>query len=171
MKIEVTEIKKQIGSKLKFHNLEAITLKELDYIADVDVNIEVNNAGSRLIVLGTLTTAIEMSCSRCAEKFFQDIQVPVSEQFLPEESPEIKEKKEFNLSDLSVFTFSEDEIDMEEAIRQNIYSALPLQPLCSKECKGLCPTCGENLNITQCKCPTEEFDPRLAPLLKFKDQS
>lgn len=171
MKIDVNEIKSQIGSKLKFSSRTSIALREIDATPDVDVDIEVTNAQSRLLVIGKLRTSLELNCSRCAEKFVHPISIPINEQFLPEGSPEIKEKKELNLADLSVFTYSEDEIDLEEIIRQNIYSAIPLKPLCSSECKGLCPTCGENLNIKQCGCQKAQTDERLTPLLKFKNQT
>lgn len=46
--------------------------------------------------------------------------------------------------------------------------ALPIKPLCSEECRGLCPVCGNNLNVQQCSCPTEKGDPRLAALRGVK---
>jgi len=47
----------------------------------------------------------------------------------------------------------EDEyIDLGEEIRQEIIMANPAKVLCSKDCKGICPKCGANLNKEQCKC-------------------
>jgi uncharacterized protein len=46
--------------------------------------------------------------------------------------------------------------------------ALPLRPVCSPGCKGLCPQCGANRNLGQCDCGKEEGDPRLAVLRKLK---
>jgi uncharacterized protein len=43
-------------------------------------------------------------------------------------------------------------IDLGEEIRQEIIMANPARVLCSKDCKGICPKCGANLNIEQCKC-------------------
>lgn len=43
-------------------------------------------------------------------------------------------------------------IDLGEEIRQEIILANPAKVLCSKDCKGICPKCGANLNIAQCKC-------------------
>jgi len=45
-------------------------------------------------------------------------------------------------------------IDLGEEIRQEIIMANPARILCSKECKGICPKCGVNLNKEQCKCAT-----------------
>jgi uncharacterized protein len=42
--------------------------------------------------------------------------------------------------------------------------ALPVKPLCRKNCKGLCPSCGVNLNRESCACERTTDDPRLAVL-------
>jgi uncharacterized metal-binding protein YceD (DUF177 family) len=43
-------------------------------------------------------------------------------------------------------------IDLGEEIRQEIIMANPARVLCNKDCKGICPKCGANLNKEQCKC-------------------
>jgi uncharacterized protein len=43
-----------------------------------------------------------------------------------------------------------------------------MKPLHSDACRGLCPTCGANLNETTCECRMDWVDPRLAPLLDLK---
>lgn len=43
-------------------------------------------------------------------------------------------------------------IDIGEDIRQELMLEYPLKPLCSSDCKGLCPKCGKNLNQEDCKC-------------------
>ncbi len=47
-------------------------------------------------------------------------------------------------------------VDLGEEIRQEIIMSNPAKVLCSKSCKGICPTCGANLNIEQCKCAIKE---------------
>ncbi len=46
--------------------------------------------------------------------------------------------------------------------------AMPVNPLCRPDCKGLCPICGANLNLEACDCHKEEEDPRMAPLRNLK---
>lgn len=48
--------------------------------------------------------------------------------------------------------------------------ALPMRPLCTSQCKGLCAQCGANLNAGSCGCVREDGDPRLAALRHFKVQ-
>jgi len=57
-----------------------------------------------------------------------------------------------------------DHIDMEPLVREALLLDLPLAPLCSPDCAGLCPTCGADLNLGPCGCPPAPADPRWAAL-------
>ena len=57
-----------------------------------------------------------------------------------------------------------EEIDISETIRESLQLVLPMKPVCSPDCKGLCAHCGCDLNIEQCSCKEEGIDPRLAVL-------
>jgi uncharacterized protein len=68
----------------------------------------------------------------------------------------------------STFTIDEHHIlDLTEAIRQYALLAVPMKPLCRKECAGLCPNCGKNLNQGPCDCPAQNIDPRWSKLTKL----
>ncbi len=61
-------------------------------------------------------------------------------------------------------------VDVAPRVREDLILALPTKVLCSSDCRGLCPQCGQDLNLGTCDCPTEEVDPRLAELEKLKAQ-
>ena len=65
----------------------------------------------------------------------------------------------------------DDQIDLDEVLREQFYLALPMKPLCREDCAGLCPQCGTNRNTGTCSCETEPEDPRLAPLRRLKTVS
>ena len=44
-----------------------------------------------------------------------------------------------------------EKLDAAEEIRQTLVLAVPLQSLCSPDCRGLCPRCGANLNLGECR--------------------
>ncbi|HCW51444.1 MAG TPA: hypothetical protein DGR79_05190 [Clostridiales bacterium] len=48
---------------------------------------------------------------------------------------------------------------------------LPMKPVCSERCRGLCPVCGTDLNRESCTCRVEEVDPRLSPLKKLLEKA
>jgi len=49
-----------------------------------------------------------------------------------------------------------EEVDLIEDIRQEIIIDFPSFVVCKKECSGLCPDCGSNLNTEECKCKKEQ---------------
>ena len=55
-------------------------------------------------------------------------------------------------------------IDVAPALREQILLAVPPSPVCDEACKGLCPTCGKDLNAADCGCEKTTIDPRWAAL-------
>jgi uncharacterized protein len=67
--------------------------------------------------------------------------------------------------------YHDDVIDLADVIREQLYLALPMKPLCREDCLGLCPVCGQNRNTTPCTCKTEWVDPRMDALRNLKKDS
>lgn len=61
------------------------------------------------------------------------------------------------------------QVEIGEPVRQAIILALPMHPLCSDNCKGLCTKCGKNLNSGFCGCKIEKIDSRWEGLNILKD--
>ncbi|HEX8637491.1 MAG TPA: DUF177 domain-containing protein, partial [Pyrinomonadaceae bacterium] len=59
-------------------------------------------------------------------------------------------------------------IDVAEIVREQILLNLPEPVYCRDDCKGLCPQCGANRNLIDCKCEEKEIDPRWAALKGLK---
>lgn len=62
------------------------------------------------------------------------------------------------------------QLDIGGPVAEQIALDFPLRLLCSEDCKGLCPSCGKNLNEGKCSCPEHENDPRLAALAQLLDK-
>ncbi|MFH1479014.1 MAG: DUF177 domain-containing protein [Candidatus Omnitrophota bacterium] len=58
-------------------------------------------------------------------------------------------KKEFSISHEVA---SGDILDIDEDVRQELVLDYPVKTLCKNDCKGLCPNCGQNLNVGECSC-------------------
>ena len=63
------------------------------------------------------------------------------------------------------------QIDLGHLVMEQLHLALPMKPLCSETCKGLCPQCGTNLNTGSCNCDPRWEDPRLAALKALKESN
>jgi uncharacterized protein len=62
------------------------------------------------------------------------------------------------------------ELDLADAIREEMLLSQSRLALCKPECKGLCPQCGINLNVDRCKCSQEESDPRWDTLKALNEE-
>lgn len=169
MYVRVDDIRKSPGLWKDFEYVGPIRLAGVELKGDIDLDLRVTNAGSRILVKGTLVAPVELCCARCAEEFQERLDIEVDDSFVPEDSPEAPRGTE-TLESLSVLTFSEDRVVLDELLRQEILASVPMQPVCKSDCLGLCSRCGVNLNEGACRCETEEADPRWAPLLKLRQQ-
>lgn len=60
-------------------------------------------------------------------------------------------------------------VELDEVVISDILLNLPQKNLCKKDCRGLCPQCGQNLNLGDCGCQAKAVDPRLAVLQQLMD--
>jgi uncharacterized protein len=131
--------------------------------------------GSTVHVRGRLTAAVEPECGRCLERY----EAPVGQEldlFYLQRTPGQPEEQEDDVAlsdrDVVVGYYEGERLDLGEVVREQLYLALPLKPLCREDCRGLCVTCGKNLNTGACGCPPPEEpeDPRLSPLRGLIDK-
>ena len=117
--------------------------------------VDVTNTGDALLVSGTVAGEAETECARCLDGFALPLAGEVEGYFLldaRDESPEDMDDDEFDV-------LPEDNvIDLEPLLNAALLLEFPLVPLCDDECKGLCPTCGANLNKGPCGCAPAEGD-------------
>lgn len=110
---------------------------------------QISNVGDALLVSGIAQGIARTSCSRCLVDTEYELMGELEGYFIIEqdaEAPDDLEGDEFEyLGDDNV-------IDMEPIIVSALLMDAPMQPLCSDDCKGLCPVCGCNLNTETCAC-------------------
>jgi uncharacterized protein len=78
-----------------------------------------------------------------------------------------EEKEELAEEDLGKFFYYHQQLDLREVILEQLNLSLPLRPLCSEDCEGLCPVCGQLVQNGQCGCQVNLSDPRLEKLKSF----
>lgn len=84
----------------------------------------------------------------------------------------LRSEKISNEEDFQVLLDSDwwpESLDLAPQVWESFILSLPPKVLCSPDCKGLCPNCGQNLNVGTCSCKEEEGDPRLAALKLYKE--
>ncbi|MBI5187527.1 MAG: DUF177 domain-containing protein, partial [Nitrospirae bacterium] len=69
--------------------------------------------------------------------------------------------------ELDMGFYSGEELELLDLIKEQVMLNLPMKPLCSDSCKGICPQCGTDLNEGNCGCSREDIDPRLEVLKRL----
>ena len=134
-------------------DVDSYTLGEHEFrLPDgVDYDLVLTNAGEGILVTGMLRAHVVGECDRCLEPAEFDVAGEVDEYYLfhePETEPEDDDEEGVDYSLVS----DDHTIDVAEALTSALLMETPFVVLCSEDCKGLCPTCGANLNEGDCGC-------------------
>ena len=131
----------------------------------VELEVDIEKVGEEAFaVSGRARTRLEVDCSRCLDPFQVPIDAEFDLRYVPQSQNQGEGEEEVGDEDLATAYYREGLLDIIDLIREQFVLALPMKPLCSDSCRGLCPQCGTNLNKSQCDCAPKWEDPRLAPL-------
>jgi len=136
-------------------------------LAAVDLLVEKD--AEAVFVRGRLEARVPQVCGRCLEPFETAVAPDVETRFLPAPSGRAEER-ELGTDDLETDVYANDQLDLGALVETETTLALPMKPLCREDCRGLCPVCGVNRNVTACACPERPSDPRWAPLKGLADR-
>jgi uncharacterized protein len=99
---------------------------------------------------------VRIVCSRCAESYDARLRRRFSLSYsrkIPQDlHPDEAEGIELTAQQIGLILYKGDEIDLRDALAEQVVLALPHKPLCRQDCKGLCQRCGVNLNQQACQC-------------------
>lgn len=119
------------------------------------------NDGKVLYLDGNLSTVLELYCDRCTKPVGTSLSIKIKEVF----SDEPIDEEEIHIIN------SGREIDFNPIFIDAILLNMPMKVVCTKQCKGLCSQCGQNLNEGFCSCKEEDLDPRFAVLKTLFNES
>jgi len=149
-------IKARLGTSLTLNvNTGPLSLTDLkvDFLHGA---IQVLRVPGGLLVQGTVESQLGLECVRCLEPFAFPITLELEETFgLPGAGQR---------QGITYVVSDDGWLDLAPLLREQSWVAIPMKPLCSPDCKGLCPQCGANLNFESCTCESTRIDPRLAVL-------
>lgn len=124
----------------------------------VAVEGQVQNRGGALMLEGTASSVLHLTCDRCTKAFTREKVVPLTTLLATELADEASEDE--------IVLLEDDEVDLDALTTTAFVLAMESKNLCSEDCKGICPGCGADLNAGPCRCKPE-VDPRLAVLAKL----
>lgn len=126
----------------------------------------VTNTGGALLVSGTVFGVAKTQCGRCLEDTEFEIEGEVEDYFLlPGADTEFTKEEEDEYEVLS----EDKTIDLKSLLIAALSLEFPYVPLCSDDCKGLCPQCGANLNTEACLCDENDDIDEMNPFAVLKN--
>jgi uncharacterized protein len=162
-----TLLREQVGSTREYEiDTKVLLDQETPAHQHVTGTAKFLRTNDGLLVSTHLQGAQADTCSRCLRAVDVLVDVDFEEQFYATVDPETGARLP-EPEDAEAFRISPQHLlDLEEAVRQSWSVALPMQPLCRLDCKGLCPRCGQDLNEGPCGCGPE-LDDRWSALRKL----
>lgn len=173
LKFNVAQLlREDIGEHREYTFSEhAIVLDDETTLHQVTGRVRFTHTASGVLAAGVVHGTVEAVCTRCLNA----TQVTLDFGFEDEFHSVVDVTTGYNLpkpTEEDPFFISESHlVDLGEAIRAYALLELPMQPLCRSDCKGICPSCGADLNIEACACHEEEVDERLAALSALLNQN
>jgi uncharacterized protein len=167
MKIIVSEIPEE-GLELELK--DDIQSDVVRIVSPVKSVLRLDKIEDEVIIKGTLSADAELECSRCLKHFPTRISSQVNVVYHPVREIVKSEQHELKSAELDTVFYTDNLIETDDLLREQLILNLPMKPLCSQDCKGFCPQCGADLNISGCGCETKETDYRFEVLKKLKKE-
>lgn len=162
MRVDISNIAKINGASLEiefFETLDNMELTDKAYIFDKPVTFKgfIVNVKGTFLLKGSLKVEYRTKCYRCLKAITGRMETPIRERF----SKNLKE------TDDEIYPYKGNEIDITKALTDNIILNLPMKQVCMEDCKGLCASCGIDLNKEQCGCKEDNISPHFEDLKNY----
>lgn len=155
--VYVGDVTHDLGSSINVAEsliLHDFTFNEMAFThaAPAQVDITVTNTGAGLVAMGSVTAALSTECSRCLEPFEMSIAGVIEAFFTTaDRASDLPEGQEWS-------PIQGEAVDLLPGVLAAILVELPIAPVHSVDCRGICPTCGCDLNESPCECPSVSRD-------------
>ena len=152
MRIRVANAIRQTGDSFPFEQAELFAPQNygeraVSFSEPVSVSGTYVYDGKAFTVSGKATAYVNTNCARCTKQFVERVDFSFSERFV---------KGEDESKDDETYPYLGDELLLDKAVLDNLFLELPIASACREDCKGLCPVCGADKNVTECNCTIQE---------------
>jgi len=130
----------------------------------------IRKTGSHVLVRGVINGFLHQECSRCLTDYLYSVNEEFSIELRPISFLSDGEEVELTGDDLNIEFFRGDELDLDHLLVEQLSLALPMKPLCSEKCAGICSVCGTDRKNGFCSCDETSIDPRWEALEGLKDR-
>jgi DUF177 domain-containing protein len=170
MRIELANLKEGRSSFAHVYELGELDLDD-EYIKlsqPASVSGKLRVSGNRGLVDGSIGTQVQVECDRCLQPVVFPVQTAFHLEYVTGAEYEALRAVELSDDEMLVSVFDGEIVDIDEIVREQVLLSVPARVLCSQGCKGICTSCGSDLNLGDCGCETREIDLRWEALKKLK---
>jgi uncharacterized protein len=123
-------------------------------------------------VKGEITTLVRLPCGRCLKDYGTSLKSRFDLTYVHRtpgvQEDEVPDEVEISAAEMGLIYFEGEDINLQDGIQEQVIMALPVKILCGENCKGLCSSCGHDLNEGDCGCNRLPADGRFAALKNLK---
>lgn len=172
MIVEVDKIPKEglsVSRDFEFSSIDLIEENTV-FLSPPRVEVIIRKIGDEVVVKGRLTARLSFICSRCLSPYEYPVNSSFDLVFLPEDLDTLRE--ELDEDDIDRMFYRQRRLDLREIVLEQLNLTIPLKPLCSESCEGICAVCGKLRQEGRCSCLVQEHEPGLQKLKNFvRDKS
>lgn len=122
------------------------------------------NTNGEIRIRGHLNVRVEAECDRCLETASFPVDIGFDLFYKPVKAGPAHPEVALDAGESEIDFYEGEGLELERVLREQILLALPMQRICSEDCKGICPVCGESRNLVACGCQVRAPDDRWAAL-------
>jgi uncharacterized protein len=148
--------------------LESLSKIDFDFETPLESEAKIKKTGQMVFIMGRVQSTLRLQCVRCLKEFIYPLSSTFELTLRPLKEAPSQEEIELSHEEIESSFFKEGEIHLSEIACEQILLEIPYQPLCQEGCKGLCPICGKDQNLSSCECVKEEFPSGFSVLKKLK---
>ena len=122
------------------------------FLEPLQLDITAEKEFDHIRVRGRVGTRARFTCSRCLAEFEMDVVSEFTVFYSKATDIALEEEVALAEEDLVSAPYDGDYIDFTREIEEQVMLGIPMKPLCGEDCRGLCVTCGADLNTGECEC-------------------
>jgi uncharacterized protein len=132
---------------------------DANFDSPVEVKVRLEKLVRQIIVRSEIATGASFSCDRCLADYRQQLAASYAIVYVEDDS----EAGRFPPEDVRIMRNNATVIDLSDDVREMVLLSVPLKLLCAEECRGLCSSCGADLNKGECGCTREHAGGSIVP--------
>jgi uncharacterized protein len=148
--------------------LKGLSRIDFDFETPLHSEVKIKRSGRLVLISGKVQTELRLQCVRCLKEFPYPLSTTFELTLQPLKESPSEGETELGSEEMELNFFEGGEIHLSEIACEQIFLEIPYQPLCREGCKGLCPICGKDLNLSACQCVKEELTSGFSALKKLK---